>query len=71
MNDEHIKLVAKIQHFYEIMVNLNAKILDDSIASHSPDKRVECEKAQAISSIIDEYERVFESFLYKEGYENR
>lgn len=71
MSEEHIRLVAKVQHFYEIMVNFNAKILDDSISSNSPDRRVECEKAEAINSIIDEYEKVFESFLYKEGHENR
>ena len=72
MNEEHIRLVAKVQHFYEIMVNINGKILDESIASPPHvDKRAACETASAINSIIDEYEKVFESFLYKEGYENR
>lgn len=72
MNEEHIKLVAKVQHFYEMMVNINAKILDESIAlpPHA-DRKAACEKASAISSLIDEYEKAFESFLYKEGYENR
>lgn len=67
MSDEHIRLVAKVQHFYEMMVNINHEIIDTSIASSCPDRKLSCEKAQAISNLIDEYEKAFESFLYKDA----
>lgn len=67
MSDEHVRLVAKIQHFYEMMVNINHEIIDSAIKSGCPDKKHSCDKAQAINNLIDEYEKAFESFLYKDS----
>ncbi len=67
MSDDHIRLVAKVQHFYEIMININAKILVDAIENNCPDKKIACEKAQVINDLIDEYEKAFESFLYRDA----
>jgi len=70
MSDEHIRLVAKIQHFYEIMLAKNSQILDDAIAGKSLDPKVSCEVASEISALMSEYEKAFESFLYKQNNEN-
>ena len=69
MSDDHIRLVAKIQHFYEILVAKNGQILDDAISGKSPDKKIAYEKASEINSLISEYEKAFESFLYKQNSE--
>lgn len=69
MNEEHSKLIAKIQHFYEIMLYRLKSILDDSIASTLPDKKNSVEKVCIFNELLDEYEKSFESFLYKDEYE--
>ena len=65
MSDEHIRLVAKIQHFYEIMLAKNSQILDEAIAGKSLDMKVSTVVASEISALLTEYEKAFESFLYK------
>lgn len=67
MIDDHIRLIAKIQHFYEMMVNINHEIIDSAIKIGCPDRKHSCEKVLAINNLIDEYEKAFESFLYKDA----
>ena len=51
------------------MVAKNGQILDDAISGKSPDKKIAYEKASEINSLISEYEKAFESFLYKQNSE--
>lgn len=67
MSDEHIRLVAKIQHFYELMLASNTAMLNESIESKNPDKKAAVEEAMRMNKLLDEYERAFASFLYKDG----
>ena len=47
------------------MLAKNSQILDDAIAGKSLDQKVSCEVASEISALMTEYEKAFESFLYK------
>lgn len=67
MMEDHVKLVAKVQHFYEIMISRNQFMLNDAIESNSYDKKLLSNEANNMSSLIEEYEKAFESFLYKEN----
>lgn len=71
MSEEHIRLIAKIQHFYEMMMNINSKLLDGAIAGHPSHTMHITDTVQIINSFIDEYEKAFQSFLYKESNENK
>ncbi len=65
MNDEHIKLVAKIQHFYERLLAKNHEIIETSMMNATSDKKAAIDKSEALNEVMDEYEKAFESFLYK------
>lgn len=67
MSDEPHKLVAKIQHFYDIMIDV-ADRLEDQIISGGKDveKQKIHEKSVEIRKLIAEYDKVFPCFLYKE-----
>lgn len=65
MSDDHLKLVARIQHFYELMLVQEADIVSAEITKLSPTEFC-VEKLWSLHALIDEYERAFESFLYKE-----
>ena len=67
MNDEQGKLIAKIQFFYDIMVNRLTENESDSILDQLESHR-ECSKAKAaeLHNLVDEYSKVFEPFLYKD-----
>ncbi len=65
MDDEHIKLVAKVQHFYEIMLAKNAYILDEAILSEPPESQYSLKTSYEITELINEYEKAFEAFLYR------
>ena len=67
MSEEHIRLVAKIQHFYELMIASNSAMLDEAIESKNIDRKAAVEEATRMNTLLDEYERAFESFLYRNG----
>ena len=71
MNDEHIKLVAKIQHFYERLWSKNHEIIETSMMNSSLDKKAVIDKCEALNEVMDEYEKTFESFLYKGNNEKK
>ena len=67
MSEEHISLVAKIQHFYEFMIASNVSMLEKAIESKNMDKKAVVDEATRMNKLLDEYERIFISFLYKDG----
>ncbi len=71
MSEEYIKLVAKVQHFYERLVSKNESLIDSAISDLNSDKKAVCEKSKALNEVLYEYEKAFESFLYKSNSENR
>jgi predicted RNase H-like nuclease (RuvC/YqgF family) len=67
MSDEPHKLVAKIQHFYDIMVNTAEELEDHVIlVEKHAEKSKTHEKSVEIRKLISEYDKVFAAFLYKE-----
>ena len=66
MNEEHHKLVAKIQHFYDIMIYRVQEVEENAIIIKSEnEKKMKQEKCVELKRLIDEYCKVFEAFLYK------
>ncbi len=67
MNDEHQKLVAKIQYFYDIMTNRLSKFEDLSLTGMpESDRSAFAEVATELNYLALEYSKTFENFLYKE-----
>lgn len=67
MNDDHDKLVAKIQHFYDMMIYRIQEVEENAlIIKAENDKKMRQEKCSELKKLIDEYSKVFETFLYKE-----
>lgn len=68
MNDEHGKLVAKIQHFYDVMMN---RLEDMEVKSLISDNNLESlgyrEKSVELNFLTFEYAKTFENFIYKEN----
>lgn len=62
MTEEHTKLVAKIQHFYDHILRLHEQIIDDQLMN---DDKKEDSSLFQILKVVDEYEKVFNEFLYK------
>ena len=68
MTDEPLKLVAKIQHFYDVMLNFSQEFDDGVIVGQNfneIDKLQNHQKSLEIRSLIDEYDKVFSDLLYK------
>jgi hypothetical protein len=67
MNDEHGKLIAKVQHFYEFMLARVDEFENISFASTNNNDIVSAkEKGIELNKLIFEYTKTFETFLYKE-----
>lgn len=67
MSDEPHKLVAKIQHFYDIMIDVADKVDDRVILYGKDGENINSyEKSAEIRKLIAEYDKVFSAFLYKE-----
>lgn len=68
MSDEHVKLVAKIQHFYDVMVQRLNEMQGDCVSSCNDIERITYrEKSVELTRLIGEFGRTFESFIYKES----
>lgn len=66
MNEEHHKLIAKVQHFYDLMIHVAEQTEDSMIVPVEDMKRVKKGKeASSLNILIDEYTKVFDLFLYK------
>lgn len=72
MSEEHVKLVAKIQHFYDVMLSRLGEMEDDGISSVNDLERVSYrEKAVELNHLIGEFSRTFQTFLYRDCDEKR
>ena len=68
MSDEHIKLIAKIQHFYDFMIqHLNCAEDEFLSFTHPLDKTIYKTKREMLNSLSVEYCKTFENFLYKDS----
>lgn len=66
MSDEHVKLVAKIQHFYDVMVQRLSGMEADCVSSCNEIERITYrEKSIELTQLIGEFGKTFESFIYK------
>lgn len=66
MSDEHVKLVAKIQHFYDVMVQRLNEMQGDCVSSCNDIERTSYrEKSIELLQLIGEFGKTFESFIYK------
>ena len=67
MSEEHIKLVAKIQHFYGVMLQRFLDFQERGISAVNDSERMKCrEKCADLNVLIDEYARTFKDLLYRE-----
>lgn len=65
MSDEHIKSVAKTQHFYEYIM-MRLALAEDAmlVSDNANDRRTYESKSSEIKIILNEFSKIFESFLY-------
>lgn len=67
MTEDNIKLIARIQHFYDIMNKMKDKYeLELMVSSNKNEKVNSFQIINEYLSILSEYERIFESVLYQE-----
>lgn len=71
MSDEHVKLVAKIQHFYDVMMTRLSDIEDKSLTTNNQIESIGYrEKSVELNFLTFEYAKTFQTFLYKESHES-
>lgn len=71
MSDEHVKLVAKIQHFYDVMMTRLSDIEDKSLTTNNQLESIGYrEKSVELNFLTFEYAKTFQTFLYKEPHES-
>lgn len=67
MADDHSKLIAKIQHFYDLLnTRLNLTEDDSFVTKNELDKTCLKEKIIELQGLLAEYNRIFEKVLYHE-----
>lgn len=72
MSDEHVKLVAKIQHFYDVMISRLREIEDNSLTSVDKSETLAYkEKSIELNYLSFEFAKTFDTFLYKESSDKR
>lgn len=65
MTEEQGKLIAKIQHFYELMIRRLQHLEDTCLTTDKEAITIGCrEKSVEISLLSDEFAKTFENFLY-------
>lgn len=68
MSEEHVRLVAKIQHFYDLMLQRLRDVEDSELTViHDGCSAGEREKIEELEFLAYEYAKTFENFLYKES----
>lgn len=68
MNEDYMKLVAKIQHFYDLMIIRLDEMETGSVTCIDSDIRMMYkEKSCELNYLVYEYEKTFMPFLFKEG----
>lgn len=67
MSDEHVKLVAKIQHFYDVMMRRLSEMEEDNLTSVNELESLSYrEKSVELNFLSFEFSKTFENFLYKD-----
>lgn len=62
---EDAKLVAKVQHFYEIILSLEHQFEENLIVKDDV-SIAERHEVDAMREIVCKYERIFEEYIFKE-----
>jgi len=62
--NDHDKLIAKIQHFYDIMHDQLSTISNELI--ESPTNTLNIGKQDILNTLVDSYHQIFHNFLYPE-----
>lgn len=66
MSDDYLKLVARVQHFYDVMITTLCDVQDAYIESKTDSKQdEERKKCLKLNELVSEYSDTFEEFLYK------
>ena len=67
MTDEHVKLVAKIQYFYDVMVRrLQSLEVGELLCGVEVEEAHFRSKSDELNDLVCEYSRTFGTFLHKE-----
>lgn len=67
MSDERDKLIAKTQHFYEVLLKKKGDIDAEVLSINDATCRASFVLvADAYGNMVREYHKVFENFLYQE-----
>jgi len=67
MNDEYVKLVAKIQHFYYLMIRRIQEVEDNGLSCVDDIESIKFRKNSIeLNILLVEYVITFENFLYQE-----
>ncbi len=67
MNDDHLKLVAKIQYFYDVMISRLENMEDRTMTSICTLESNGCkQKSIELNYLADEFSKTFDNLLYKE-----
>ena len=67
MSEEYSKLVARIQHFYEVVSREVYELETLSVSAIDAEEQAACRsKIVCLHTLIDEYSKTFQEFLYKE-----
>ncbi len=70
MNESHDKLIAKIQHFYDICIARLNHLEDFSMCCETEkDRLTAMKKVSELNWVMEQYCNTFDSFLYQEGNE--
>jgi hypothetical protein len=70
MSDEHVKLVAKIQYFYDVMIQRLNETEDNGMSSSNDLERISYrEKSAELTYLTSEFSKTFQNFLYRESHE--
>jgi hypothetical protein len=67
MNGDDIRLIARIQHFYDIIGQYRNRIEDEMVSTNDPYSRSHSKLlSDAYGEMASEYQKVFGNILYKE-----
>lgn len=68
MSEEHVKLVAKVQHFYDVMLTRLNQMSDNCLSSSNDlERKAYREKTDELNVLVVEFSKTFQTFLYRES----
>lgn len=70
MSDDHVRLIAKIQHFYDVMIrrleHMEEGVLTAGSTCDPADLSGYRDKSVELNFLTCEYSKTFQNFLYKD-----